>query len=229
MNQGDFLRPLSIHQGTKISFEFFDSPWVVHAIIQYGVRNKTYSYGDRWGYEGITYNWGRNLPVVNDEYGYIGETQKRKPKHSALTRTKHRQIMWGIYMAGGYGTTGDYNHYGNIQPFRAGVWRKTAEYEDIKHLVDFFTTKGIEYWQSFGRSLLSAENRVYVMANPGKLYVFYAAQGGEFAAQIAPGTYVAHRYDPRTGEDTVVGNVTGGLQSLTTPDRKDWVVYLKSK
>ncbi len=74
MTEGQALRPLSIHQQTRIDFQFFDQQWPVHAIIQYGVRNswnrdmadewekKPYKprfvHGDEWGNAGILHNMG---------------------------------------------------------------------------------------------------------------------------------------------------------------------------
>ena len=223
-----FLRPLSIHPNTSSDFQFFDAEWPVHAIIQYGVRNDQYTQGDQWGYQGIKSNWGHNLPVVNDEYGYIGETSDRTLEgNPKLTRTKHRQIMWGIYLAGGYGAAGDKNQYSDGRPYFSSYWHKPQEYEDITHLVNFFTTKDIEYWKMSSQKLAS-EKRVYALANPGKQYVFYAADGGSFSAKIAPGTYTAHRYNPRNGEERLLDEVTGGAASFTLPD-KDWVVYLNAR
>ena len=225
-----FLRPLSIHQQTRIDFQFFERDWPVHAIIQFGVRNKKYAAGDEWGNEGIRYNLGQDMPVVNDEYGYVGEYQDKSVKGApTLTRTKHRQIMWGIYTAGGYASAGDKYKYSQGRPYFSGYWYQPDEYADIKQLVNFFTTKGIEYWQmSSQNSLIKAGTRVYALANPGKQYVFYAAVGGKFTAQIAPGTYTVRRYNPRTGEDVALANVTGNdLRSFALPDQEDWVVYLK--
>jgi len=57
-----------------------------------------------------------------------------------------------------------------------------------------------------------------------------AAVGGAFAIDIAPGTYAARRYNPRTGEDTMLGECGGGgSQVFTMPDANDWVVYLMAK
>ena len=46
------------------------------------------------------------MPVLNDEYGYIGKPD-RFAGWSPLSRDKHRNIIWGIAMAGGYGAAGD--------------------------------------------------------------------------------------------------------------------------
>src|SRR3990172_9609076 len=90
---GEFLRALSIHQQTRPDWNFPDETWPSHAILQLGVRNRgtsvrigdewvqagrgsrRFRHGDEWGNHSITRNWTGQYPVVNDEYGYIGEPQ----------------------------------------------------------------------------------------------------------------------------------------------------------
>lgn len=120
------------------------------------------------------YNSGHAMPVVNDEFGYVGES---------TDRAGNRKIMWGIYTAGGHGSMGDAfteigtsshcEYYqstsdsdaGNRKNWRSGKYfygdstnkysgRATGcgtnmkgAYDDMKRLNDFFTTEGIEYWK----------------------------------------------------------------------------------
>ncbi len=254
--EGAYLRALSIHQQTRHDFQFFDQKWVSHAIVQLGVRNqgrtlrdadewqassaaeegRTFRRGDEWGNFSIIYNWGHDLPVVNDEYGYIGEPEDRSvPKdaqgnYPRYTREKHRQTMWGIAAAGGYGSAGDKNPYPDGAPYFSANWYDVPEYEDITRLVNFFTTKGVEHWKMGGQNaLVRSGARVYVLAEPGRQYVLYAAAGGAVSLELADGTYVARRYDPRTGEDTALPDVSGGIRSFTLPNTSDWVVYLRKR
>ncbi len=255
---GEFIRATSIHQQTRNDFQFFDQTWMSHAIVQVGVRNqgktfregsewdvsnaaeegRTFRHGDEWGNYSIVFNWGHNMPVVNDEYGYIGEwNDQSAPKNPdgkkpVLSREKHRQIMWGIYAAGGYGSTGDKTMYPEIErPYRTANWRDPVEYRDVKRLVDFFTTKGIEYWKlGTQNGIVKAGTRVYASSEPGKQYVVYAAAGGVFSLVLPEGTYTARRFDPRTGEDFLLTEIKGGsAHTFTMPDKQDWVVYLKTK
>ncbi len=91
--RGAYVRALSVHQQTRHDFQFFDQSWPSHAIVQLGVRNqgktfrggnewdasnaaeegRTFQHGDEWGNYSIVFNYGHQRPVVNDEYGYIGE------------------------------------------------------------------------------------------------------------------------------------------------------------
>jgi Protein of unknown function (DUF4038) len=161
-----YVRALSVHQQTRQDFQFFDQSWVSHAIVQLGVRNqgKTFRDGNEWeatnaaeegrtfrngderGNYSIVYNYGHKIPVVNDEYGYIGEPvdqSVRKDgsgKYPKFTREKHRYTAWGIAVGGGYGSAGDKNDYADGRPYNSTNWHDTAEYGDLKRLIDFFTT-----------------------------------------------------------------------------------------
>lgn len=148
------------------------------------------------------------MPVVNDEYGYIGEPNDvsepphRKGESPALTQAKHRHIMWGIALAGGYGSAGDKNQYEDGYPYFSANWHSDPpEYEDIRHLIDFFTSDSLEYWKMQSNNALVDEGRrQYALAEAGRQYLFYAATGGTMEAQLGPGAYRVQRYDPRTGE-----------------------------
>ncbi len=218
MADGASLRPLSIHSHTQINFPFFGSTWPTHAIIQYAATGQS----DQPGNAGIVYNLGHNMPVVNDEYRYIGQ----------LSRTANRQSMWGIASAGGYSSTADFreNPNGMGIPESTGDWTYRPEYDDIKRMVDFFTTKGIEYWKMASHNeLMTSGTRTYALAEPGRQYVAYAAVGGTFSLNLAAGTYYAYRYDPRTGTTTDLGTVSGGTQSFTMPDASnDYVLHLST-
>jgi Domain of unknown function (DUF5060)/Protein of unknown function (DUF4038)/Putative collagen-binding domain of a collagenase len=228
MVEGQYLRPLSTHQQTRIDFQFFDARWPVHAIIQYGVRNGRYVNGDEWGNAGIVANAGHGMPVVNDEYGYAGESSAAV----TFTPTQHRQAIWGIATAGGFGSVGSVRpvRNGNV-PMLSADWKPEPEYEDLKRLIGFFTSREIPYWtMSSQNGLITSGDRVYVLAAPGSEYVIYSATGGTFAIELAPGTYTATRFDPRTGTDTALGAVPGGgSRALSVPEGADWVVHLKAE
>ena len=96
-------------------------------------------------------------------------------------------------------------------------------------MIEFFTTTKIEYWKMSSHNSLATEGtRVYVLAEPGRQYVIYAAAGGACTVDIAPGTYAVRRYNPRTGDDEANGEVSGGAPCIfTLPDANDWVIYLR--
>lgn len=237
--EGAFLRPLSTHQQTRIDYNFAAATWPTHVIVQYGVRNRVtrasdefkptsqtkYHHGDQWGNASIVYNLGHRMPVVNDECGYIGEV-----KPIEMTPAQSRRVMWGIATAGGYGSSGDWRLLTDWRPSVTGEWADAEQYGDLKRMIDFFTTKNIEYWRmSSHNSLATQGTRIYVLAEPRRQYVIYAAIGGICTVDLAPGTYAARRYNPRTGDDEAIGEVSGGVpRTFTLPDTNDWVIYLKA-
>lgn len=253
MGKGDYLRALSIHQQTRIDFQFFNYEWPVHAIIQLGVRNgqgvvrdewdipaetqPLFRHGDQWGNAGILYNLGHDIPVVNDEYGYMGEPRDRAASDSpnrdewpTFTRERHRNVIWGIALAGGYGSAGDKYTYEDGRPYFSANWHSDPlEYRDIKHMVDFFTADVFEYWKMYPQNeIITSGERVYALAEPGRTYLFYAATGGEFLAEIEEGDYMIRLYDPRTGAYENRGSSQGGSVGFSLPDNQDWVLYLKN-
>lgn len=252
--RGQATRMLSVHQQTRYDWESFGETWFSHAIIQLGVRNRgkahrggdewnlprssagVFPHGDDWGNFGILYNYGRNLPVVNDEYGYIGEPRdetERRPGGGNVryTREKHRRTMWGIYIGGGYGSAGNKNLYPGIgQPYKSANWHDEPEYGDIRRLIDFFTAKpGFEYWKMQPHNeLVKSGERAYVLAEPTRQYIVYAAAGGKVTLELTGGPYRARRYDPRTGEDIPLPvSISAGQLRFETPAGNDWVVYLR--
>lgn len=215
MSEGSFLRPLSIHPyGASSDFKFFGSSWPAHVILQWSIQ------GDGSANGAITRHWGHNMPVVNDEYGYIGW----------VSRTTLRNEIWGTAVAGGYGSAGDARRFGPVEPEISGEWHDAPEYGDLQTMIKLFTNSGLQYWKmSSQNSLVTSGARVYVLAEPGQQYVVYAAQGGSFSISLASGTYSARRLDPRSGTDVALPDVSGGgSRSFTLPDSNDWVVYLKS-
>jgi Domain of unknown function (DUF5060)/Protein of unknown function (DUF4038)/Putative collagen-binding domain of a collagenase len=234
MNNGGALRPLSIHQQTRYDFQFFDSEWPDYATIQVGVRNNRprLTQGDEWGNYGIIHNLGHKMPVVNDEYGYMyGPDVEIRGSRSFLSRSKHRNALWGIFIGGGAGASaGDARRSASVFAkgsaiWNCGDWKDAPEYNDIKILVDFWTAQGIEYWKMASRNdLIEHGNRVYVLARVGQEYIVYDADGGKFRIRLEKGrTYEAVRFNPRDGKKTRMEIVPGGSEQFCAPPGKDWV------
>jgi len=251
--RGSLRRPLSVHQQTRVDFQFFNYDWPTHAIVQLGVRNgqgtvkdewddsdptfKTATkHGDEWGNYSITYNLGHDMPVVNDEYGYIGEprdkseaTNNDKSTWPRFTREKHRNVMWGIYLAGGYGSAGDKNQYSDGKPYFSANWHsEPEEYSDIKVLTDFFTSGDIEYWKmKSNNDLITSGERVYALAEAGRQYLFYSAEGNSFSAILEPGNYRQVLVNPISGRQKELDNVIGGETGFSLDGSQDWLVWLR--
>ncbi len=239
MSQGAALRPLSIHN-MSYEFQFYKESWPTHVAIQYTGDGKEHKLPDDWGNWGIRFNLeagrrsGAVVPVVNDEYGYING------KYGAMTQIRSRQVIWSVVTAGGYGSIGDFRRTptgGMGEPEVTGDWYDTdsgsnhgGEYGDIKRLVEFFASKRIEYWKMTSHNeLLKTANRTYLLAEPCREYVAYAADGGSFSIDLAAGNYDVLRYDPQTGRETRLEKVSGGApRAFKMPDSNDWVIYLRA-
>jgi hypothetical protein len=242
---GDALRPLSIHNATGGAggglFEFFGNGWPVHAIVQYGVRNGHFEQGDAWANYSIVENWGQAMPVVNDEYGYIGE-----PEPIELTREQHRRALWGVGIGGGYASVGDFRIFtdgaesgypdGSARVIMTGHWHDAVEYEDVRRYVDFWTGGDLPYWRMEPQNerVVGGANG-YLLGEPAASemaeFVLYAAAGGEVQVTLPAGDYTAMRFDPRTGESTPHTTAPITMRenepiTITFPDANDWVLRL---
>ncbi|MBN1671018.1 MAG: DUF5060 domain-containing protein [Kiritimatiellae bacterium] len=240
LEEGAYRRPLSTHQQTRVDFQFHHCDWHTHVIVQNGRRNwERFAEGDRWGNLSIVYNWGYNMPVVNDEYGYIGETDKQNfgdgTPRAKVTRAVHRNAMWSIYAAAGYGSTADHRKRNGAHGWQSADWHEhPGFYGDIKRLVDFFTRRGIAYWKMWpANAIVSAGDRVYACGHYASEYVVYAAAGGEFDLKLPDDhAYCAVRYDPRTGKTKRLPDFLPRafrVHHVALPKGKDWALHIKRK
>jgi hypothetical protein len=166
--RGAYLRPLSIHccgsntGGDSRKFFFYDQPWPVHVILQESRRLP----GDVMQ-QSIVANLGHRMPVVDDEFGYMGDALGAWGRQG-YDPAEHRRALWAIYAAGGSASTGDKFEYADGRPYHSGFWHSRPEYGDLKRLADFFTTKGVAYWRMTSHDALARGARVYVLAEPGR-------------------------------------------------------------
>jgi hypothetical protein len=236
------FRLLSIHDNNARTFATFIQPsdlaanggWVTHVVQQYSFRNDEGNLvPDSWTNDGIVANLPLNMPVFNDEFGYIAEEKTNPPVFGPFRDPEHRTAMWGIAIAGGYGTVGDITRGG---PTGAGVtltadWIDAPEYTAVTRLVDFFTTRVTDRYRlrRMDPALIVRDatpgTRVYVAAEPNVQYVFYKATSGEFYADLPTGrTWTIYRFNPRNGAFVQVRqSLAGGrTQIATTAETTDW-------
>jgi hypothetical protein len=238
LTQGSSLRPLSIHNRTDHLFKFFNQAWPVHAVLQDGTNNGRpnrsdpdpphFDNGDEWGNYSIANNLGHGMPVVNDEYGYIGDTQTTT---GPFDRTEHRQAMWGIAMAGGYGSAGDLRTVSGQDVTISGDWKDEPEYSDVQALTRLFTSYFPNWWKMSRDTQVASGSRVYALSEPNARYVVYAALGGTVTVNLPAGPtgqWTWQICDPRGGTcDNVSRVINGGSpQTLTLPDGQDWAILL---
>lgn len=226
--EGGATRALSVHQQTRIDFQFFGSTWPTHAIIQYGPRNRATSDGDVWGNAGISYNRKHDIPVVNDEYGYIDPSNAytlSSGKSFSETRATIRNAIWGIVTAGGFGTLGgdDTLVTPSNMPIFSGDWYdEPGPYGDIRVLSTFM--RGVPYWLMSPENSIVSGNRVYAFGTDGD-HVIYAAAGGPFTVNLT-GACSVSRVDPRTGAVASLPSKPSGSYAFATPDDQDYVYRL---
>jgi hypothetical protein len=241
MSENGQDRPLSIHgNGGTPANDFAGASWASHVVVEWGIAgSKGLNDPDANGQDAVALNYGYNKPVVEDEFGYTGAIIRSRAGQPIFDRTMNRQAIWSILTAGGYATMGDaYDASGNDESqyvgsgyanWLTGDYYPMAQYDDAARLINFWTAKGVKYWlMSSDNSLVQSGTRVYARAETGKQYVFYAAVGGSFTANVAPGMYDARRYNPRTGDDVVLDSKSDGTISFNMPDSNDWVVYLNA-
>jgi len=110
---------------------------------------------------------GRIIPQVNEEYGYEDHYptwggNRKPPARSADSR---RRLAWGMYMAGGYQTTGERADTGTgWGPDTGGGWingrgdDSMTMFVSYGHIVDFFTS--LPWWE------LEPDNDFFVVPGP---------------------------------------------------------------
>jgi hypothetical protein len=221
LRQGEHARLLSVHPRGGPSYKLSDQDWPTYIILQYRLGKPA----DMRANHTILRAYGRGLPVVNDEFGYMGA-----PEWETYSRLRHRNALWGTFIAGGYASVGDkYPRADGLVYFNAN-WHDLEDYGDVQRLKEFFTAKKLEYWRmSPHNEFVSDGVRVYVLAEPGRAYVAYAAAGGAFSIAPEPGFYAARRFDPRTGAEVELGTKEANGYfpiNFNLPAGEDWVVYL---
>jgi hypothetical protein len=174
----------------------------------------------------------RIIPQTNEEYGYEDHYPMWAPGLGSESADTLRRMAWEIAMAGGYQTTGETVRRGtNIWPDTGGGWMNGRGDDSMTmlrgyaHMVDFFTS--FDWWKTEPHDELVSRGD-YCLALPGQIYVIYLPHGGHFDIHLKPGTYIAERFNPLTGEKVKLTSVIAGnsWRSPTVPDTNDWAFLL---
>ena len=92
-----------------------------------------------------------------------------------------------------------------------------------------FFTNNFQYWlMSSANSLVTSGSRVYALAQTGQQYVFYSATTSGFTATVGTSgeNFNIYRYDPTTGNTTLIENTAGGSLNFTAGSlTNDYVIY----
>ena len=213
-------------------FRFRTSPWADFAMYQ--------SWDESGGHDFMLKNrrqqaaTGRPIPQINEEYGYEDHYPKwgggrKAPARSADNR---RRLAWGMYMAGGYQTTGERADQGTGRgPDSGGGWingrgdETMTMLEGYGHIVTCFTS--LRWWKMEPKDdLVSQGNNC--LAEPGQQYLVYLPKGGKVGVKLGDGTYQARWFNPRSGQWTSIGSAMGPRwTSPKSPDDGDWAIVLR--
>ena len=175
----------------------------------------------------------RFMPVLTGEYRYEDHYPARwgqgrvAPARSTDTR---RRLAWEISMAGAYQTTGE-----RADTDTGGGWINgrgddaMVMLKGYGHIVDFFTS--IPWWTTNPNNNL-VDNQALCLADPGKVYIVYIAQGGKIQIEMLSGQYTAKWFNPRNGAWTLLPAVEVKRRSWTSPEAEnseDWVLLLRKR
>lgn len=186
-------------------FPFRTSAWADFAMYQ--------SWDEGGGYRFMLSNrlqqqkTGRPIPQINEEYGYEDHYPaawgggRKAPARSADNR---RRLAWGMYMAGGYQTTGERADTGTgWGPDTGGGWINGRGDDSMTmlpgygHIVDFFTAlpwwrlnPDNDFFQAQGKTVVAAKltHVAYTRDRTGKamLYVDGASvTTGEIGGEVS--------------------------------------------
>lgn len=178
---------------------------------------------------------GRPMPQVNEEYGYEDHYPTRwggGRKAPARSADNRRRLAWGMYLAGGYQTTGERADRGTGRGSdTGGGWINGRGDETMKmlegyaHIVECFTA--LEWWRMDPHDEL-VDGGAYCLAEPGRQYLIYLPSGGRAAVRLAEGRYRASWFDPRTGKSEEIGVVSGpSWSSPHRPSGQDWAIVVR--
>jgi hypothetical protein len=176
---------------------------------------------------------GRIIPQTNEEYGYEDHYPKWAQNFpDGASAEGLRRTAWEICMAGCYQTAGETARRGTgYWPDTGGGWvngrgdGSMVMLQGYARMVDFFTS--FEWWKTDPHDEL-VDSGAFCLAEPGWLYAIYLPRGGKVNVKLAPGSYRAHWFNPRTGETKRLPLVVGPSWTFPlSPDDGDWALLLR--
>ena len=151
---------------------------------------------------------GRPIPISFDETGdFTG------------TRDENRHIVWSIFLGGGIYEI----HTRPLTDYRD--WQ--AYFRDLTRARTFL--EALPFWQMLPSNQLLTSGTGYLLSKAGHAYVCYLPSGGSINLDLSSNTNVfdATWFNPRSGDSTDIGPVTGGaILPFTAPDSLDWTLLL---
>jgi len=177
------------------------------------------------------------IPVINEEPGYemeglTADLQRYDPRcFNTQTTESLIPTFWTATCAGAYAMWGHLGTYVTGDPLEA--MRKSETPRALRALHDCMAA--LPYWEMAPANELVAEDgeqidgvryrTTFCLAKPGEVYLVFSLLGGPVALDLAAGRrYAVTQIDPRSGERTPLGEVEGGMQSITVNGRQQVVL-----
>jgi hypothetical protein len=230
---------LTNHQCRFSGYDFTDAPWSDIITIE-----------DIDQVDGailLQYRAQGKHPVVNDEDRY---ECYRNPQHD---RYFYRRLMWASLLSGGHATYGGLNTFepydgdlkgvqGYYDAVEAGKLEKGAH--DFNYIHKFFADSGLTLVNMTpDDSLVGDEPRKWKCIHDSDRFIFYLANPTgsepesdaeadtvpEVMIRLPQDNFTAKWFDPSTGIWHESKPIDGGQQSLTAPDKGDWVLLLEKE
>ena len=219
--------PLSVHTVPRTLWpkKFDELPaWNDHQIIQKKIRNLPDSA------DAIQYTWQNpdgksphNKPTINDELSYEGKGDKH---------TEHDTIEshLGVFLGGGYGTTGEKPGSKLGQYFRGCF--NPAEHtsaDNLKYLREIIDTN-ITFWKMApDRSIFSNLHSDFRgLAWAGREYVLGTNKSHKkIVADLPAGTWTVSRYNIINKKAKIISKTARGRFTFDTPDSRAVLFHFK--
>ncbi len=151
-----------------------------------------------------------------------------------------KHALWGNLMGGGSGVEWYFGYAYDHMDLNCEDWRsRDIMWDQTRFALEFFQ-KHIPFWEMWPANDLTDNERAYVLANEGQVYVVYLPDGNRTRLTLATGEYTLQWYDPRNGGPLH----SGSTKTLTVDDAsmrndasvqitpphhpgKDWVALIK--
>jgi len=158
-------------------------------------------------------------PYVNEEYGYEGVLDK--PGHGQNTDLV-RKCHWGIALAGGYATYGDWTPGTAFYTGEIGRGQAPPQLHFLRE-----TFESLPFQSLKPRNELVG-NGSLCLAKPGEIYLVYLPNGGRTTLRVEPRTkgYRVEWLDTRAGKRVKTTTGRGNRITLQAPGKGDWAVLV---
>jgi len=144
-----------------------------------------------------------------------------------------KNALWGNIMAGGAGVEWYFGYKHPHSDLTCQDYRTRQKmWDQCRYALQFFKRYEIPFWDMKCEDELTKNRNDYCLIKPGEVYLIYFKTGGELKLNVTSGSMDYGWYNPRTGEGLQrliqSGSVKGPKEiTLATPDKNDWLLYMK--